>query len=241
MEKQKLVIAEGNEEFAKALAEVLRERYELRLSREGVETLELIRSFKPDVVILDLMLPGLDGITLLERVAKMGQQPMVLATSRFVSDYVSETIARLGVCYVMREPCQLQATVDRVVDLSARARQPRSAAADTGISISNILLALGIPAKLRGYAYLREAVAILAERPGLSVTKELYPEVGQRCQAGAINVERSIRSAIEGAWKRRDALIWQQYLGTEDLPVTDRLSNAEFITRLANYLNQKRD
>lgn len=240
MERQKLVIAEGNEEFAQALAETLRERYDLRLSREGVETLELIRIFKPDLVILDLMLPGLDGVTLLERVAQMGQRPTVLATSRFVSDYVAETVIHLGVGYIMREPCQLQATVDRLVDLSNRNHQSGIVTMDAGAAVSNILLALGIPAKLRGYAYLREAVTILAERPGLSATKELYPEVGRRCQAGAINVERSIRSAIEGAWKRRNPEIWQRYLGTENMPVTHRLTNAEFITRLANFLNQNR-
>lgn len=240
METRRLTIADGSEEFTTALAEALRGSYELRICRDGIEALENIRGFKPDILVLDLMLPGLDGISLLESVADQGLHPMVLATSRFVNDYVIEAIDRLGVSYIMQKPCHIGATVERIADLSQRLHQPQLAEPDPRATVSNILLALGIPAKLRGYAYLREAVVIMAERPGLSVTKELYPDVGIRCDAEPRNVERSIRSAIEAAWNRRNERIWQMYLGAVNLPVMKRPSNAELISLLAERLAQNR-
>ncbi|MBQ9149216.1 MAG: response regulator [Oscillospiraceae bacterium] len=236
MDKLRLLIADGSEDFRQALADVLNGAYILRLCWEGHETLELMRSFKPDILVLDLMLPGLDGITILQHAADAGMQPMVLATSRYVSDYVVDAINKLGVEYVMIKPCDARATVARISDLTQRLKKPLFSQPDPRAEVSNLLLALGVPTKLRGYAYLREAILELMRNPGQPVTKELYPTVGTLCCATAVQVERSIRSAIAAAWAKRDEHLWRMYFQPEPDGTMPRPTNAAFISRLANAL-----
>lgn len=236
MEARRLLIADGTEEFASALADALRCAYELRTCRTGPDALELLHSFRPDVVVLDLMLPGLDGISLLQSTPMQELRPIVLATSRFVSDYMMESMEQLGVGYLMLKPCDVRATVARVSDLSQRMKPSVVTTPDTKTRITNALLTLGMPTKLRGYNYVREAVEVMAQRPGLSITKELYPTVGQRCGASANNVERSIRSAIAAAWDNRDDRIWKMYFGNGTAAPLHRPTNAAFISRLADGL-----
>ena len=235
----KLLIAEGTESLRIALVESLQGAYRIHSCGEGNEALDQICSFKPDVVILDLMLPGLDGITILERAVACGEHPMVLATTCYHNDYVLGSLQRLGVGYVMVKPCDLHALIARLADLSQRLRQPVVARADPKVHVSNLLLALGIPTKLKGYSYLREAVLLMAEDPKQSITKELYPAVAATCQGDRKNVERSIRSAIEKAWLHRDENLWKLYFPVESSGTTRRPTNTEFISRLADALQLK--
>ena len=232
----KLLIAEGTEGFRVALTEALRGAYRVRSCGEGNEALEQIRAFRPDVVILDLMLPGLDGITILERAVASGVHPMVLATTFYHNEYVLDALQQLGVGYVMVKPCDIHATIARLGDLSQRLRQPVVARPDPKVHVSNLLLALGVPTKLNGYGYLREAVLLMAEDPKQSITKELYPAVAAACSGDRKNVERSIRSAIEKAWRNRDENLWKLYFPIDGTGITRRPTNSEFITRLADAL-----
>lgn len=231
-----MLIADGSEEFGTALADMVRGAYILRRSRDGRETLEVLSSFRPDILVLDLMMPGLDGISILRQAAASGLRPMVLATSRYVSDYVVEAVQQLGVGYLMVKPCDVRATVARLGDLTQRLRQPLFAQPDPRTAVSNLLLTLGIPTKLRGYAYLREAVLERMRDPAQSVTKELYPCVAALCCATPIQVERSIRSAIAAAWTRRDDQLWRLYFQPDADGSLPRPTNAAFISRLADSL-----
>ncbi len=236
MEKLRLLIAEGTEELRLALADMLRGVYQIRTCATGDQAQNLLHSFQPDVVVLDLMLPGLDGITLLQWAVEAGHRPAVLATTRLQSDYVLESLNRLGVGYLMVKPCDVRALAARVRDLSTRIHPPKSEIPDVRAQVSNMLLALGISTKLRGYTYLREAVLLKAKDPGQSITKILYPEVAKICGCEAIHVERSIRSAINTAWKNRDEQVWRLYFlpdGTGSIP---RPTNGAFISRLADRL-----
>ena len=226
----KMLIADPSEQFSAALADALRGVYILRLSRDGWETMELLGSFRPDILVIDLMLPGLDGISVLRQAASEGQSPMVLAMSRYISDYVAEASAALGVGYLMRKPCDVLATAARIGDLSQRLCQPLFTQPDPRTAVSNLLLALGVPTKLRGYACLREAILERMRDPAQSVTKELYPTVAALCGGTAVQVERSIRSAIAAAWTRGDDQLWQLYFPGE----TARPTNTAFISRLAD-------
>ena len=236
MEARRLLIADGTEDFVSALAAALRGVYELRTCRTGTEALELVRTYRPDVMVLDLMLPGLDGVSILEEVSKAGLHPTVLAVPKLPTDYVVNAAVRLGVGYLMVKPCNVKATVERVRDLSQQVEIAAATPPDPRTEVSNVLLSLGFSTKLRGYHYLREAILEMLRAPGQSVTKELYPAVGKLCDATGIQVERSIRNAISKAWERRDESLWQMYFlkGAGDL--LKRPTNAELISAIANRL-----
>lgn len=236
MERFKLLIADSTEEFRLAMADTLRGNYYIRTCADGRHALELLRSYRPDVVILDLMLPGMDGISILQIAGEEGIHPVVLATTRFVNDYVLEAAGRVGVGYVMVKPCDIKATVSRLNDLVGRIREPVYSRQDPRSQVSNMLLSLGVPAKLKGYHYLREAILLVMRQPDQSITKELYPAVGAACNAAAEHVERSSRNAIMTAWNRRDVLIWRLYFPAAGSEGDRRPTNTEFITRLADAL-----
>ena len=105
----KLLIAEGSEEFRQALAEKLMGAYLIRVCVEGKDALETMRSFRPDLMVLDLMLPGLDGVSLLQRASDEEDPPTVLSVSCFFNDYILEALTRLNVGYVMKKPCDIDA------------------------------------------------------------------------------------------------------------------------------------
>ena len=236
MEMQKILIADGTEEFPMALAQMLQGEYHIRITCEGNQTLEVLRSYQPDILVLDLMLPGLDGISLLQAVEELGLKPMVLAMTRFVSPYVMEAMDRFGVGYLMIKPCDVNATLARIRDLSRRHSSPALPAPDIRTTVSNVLLHLGMPTKLRGYGCVREAILCMMREPDMSVTKELYPMVAQLCDGNTAQVERAIRGAILAAWTAGDQKQWCRYFITGQNGQVPKPTNAEFISRIADCL-----
>lgn len=228
---RKLLIADCSEDYRTALAAVLGSHYHVLCCRSGNEALALLHQEHPDIFVLDLMLPELDGLTLLERVSADGICPMVLAATPILSDYVFSCAQRLGIEYLVRKPCDIEAIASRVRDLSRRLKAPEPKA-DPVSYVSSLLLSLNISTKHNGFAYLREAVLLMAKDPAQSVTKQLYPEVARICGCHKENVERSIRTALDSAWAKRDKDKWQKYFpGAEQRP-----SNAVFISRLTEAL-----
>ena len=231
----KLLIADGTEAFRLALAENLKDHYVLRVCQEGNEALAVMESFKPDLMVADLLLPGLDGITVLQRAALSGAEPLVLATTGYFNEYISDAISRLNVGYVMVKPCDVQAATSHLLELTDRIERPALTQPDDRTEISNLLLALGFAANRRGYSYLRDAILSEIRDPGQQVTKTLYPDVGKPYGASGIQVERAIRTVIEKAWARRDPGLWRQYFpgnGNEDR----KPSNGVVISTLARCI-----
>ena len=238
MQMLKLLIADGAEEFHMALAEQLAGSFIIRSCHRGKQAMEMVSSFRPDILVLDLMLPELDGISFLQRLAEQNAMPVVLATSRFINDYVLEASVRYGVAYLVSKPCDIRATAARVRDLATRMKPVVLARPDNKTVVRNVLLSLSFPPKLRGFTYLQEAVLELMEHPGQMVTKELYPTVGKRCYASKEQVERSIRSAIAAAYKVRNEQIWRQYFASDSNVELSRPTNGAFIMTLAARLTQ---
>ena len=236
MEKRKILIADTAEDFRGALENALCGTYHVRTVAAGAQALLQLRSFLPDILVLDLMLPELDGITLLQKAAETGICPMVLATTRYISDYMLDAAGQLGIGYIMVKPCDISAVISRVADLSQRLKPSAFAAPDPRTLVSNTLLRLGISTKLRGYGYLRECILLMAQDPRQSVTKELYPAAAVRLGATAVQIERSIRSAVNTAWSRQDRNIWQLYFPADHTGLIPRPTNARFISRLADML-----
>lgn len=236
MERRRILIADGSEAFRTTLAEELSGFFLVKTCGNGKQTLDLISEFCPDVLVLDMMIPGLDGISLLQSATNNGMRGQVLATTRYISDYVAQSLEELGVGYLMVKPCDIHATVARVKDLAQKPARPVLPLENHLTIVSSILFALGVPTKLRGHACLREAILCMARKPDQSITKELYPEVAVLCNGTPSQVERSIRSAIAAAWKNRDELLWRQYFGADGEGHMSKPTNADFITRLADML-----
>ena len=233
---RKLLIADSSEEFRIALSEELAGSYVIRCCRHGKEALEALCSWKPDLVILDLMMPELDGISILSQATQQGVCPMVLATTRFTSPYIEETISRFGVGYLMVKPCDIHAVSERLTDLTCHLNPAPVARPDMHVLVTNVLLKLGFCSKHDGYKYLREAIPMAVRRSDQQVTKQIYPEVGRMYNANKDQVERAIRSAIEYAFKRGDAQLWRMYFQPEADGKMKRPSNGVFIFNIATRL-----
>ena len=236
MEKRKLLLAEGNEEFAQSLEEGLREQYVVRICRDGQTALQLMHTFRPDILVLDLMLPSLDGISLLQSMAEARLRPMVLATTRYYNDYILEKITQYGVGYLLVKPCDIRATMKRIGDLTKRIRAPGPVQPEPGVWISNTLREFSIRVNLKGYRYLHGAVGMLAEDSDQGITKELYATLAKAHNTSVTAVERCIRTAIEIGWKNRNPEYWEKYFPTEGNGPQDRPSNGAFISVLVERM-----
>lgn len=233
---RKLLIADGIEESRLALQAQFEDRCEVRSCADGVSALVLLRDFKPDILVVDLMLPKSDGLSLIQQLRQWGMETMILAQTSLASPYVMERLQRLGVDYVMQKPCQMQALEVRIADFLAQLQQsvPKRPAGDQ--LVSGTLMHLHFSPKLDGYAYLVAAIPLYAQDPSQAITKELYATVGQMYRKDASLVERSIRSAIEKAWQEGDQEVWKQYFRAGPTAVVPKPSNGTFIACMAQLL-----
>lgn len=236
MEKPKILIADSLEDFRDALAEALKPVAHIKTADNGPRVLELLAAFQPDTLALDMMLPGLDGISLLQRIAQKENRPMVLATTRCSSGYVMDACDRFGVDYIMSRPCEIRATVDRILDLCDRRRTQRPPSLEPSVLLSRMLLRMGLANRHHGCPYLHEAILLMSRNRGQAITKELYPAVGAIFGINALQVERCIRNALHLAWAQRDNEIWKEYLDSDPDGTVPRPSNGDFICRMADLL-----
>ena len=232
----KLLIVDGAEDFRAGLADALKGMYVVKTCADGQSALESARNFCPDLLILDLMISGMDGLSLVQLITQIRGKPLILATTRFLSDYVLEAASRIGIDYMVVKPCNIQALVGRLADLVDSRNPGVQARPDPRVSVANLLLAMGFTTNNKGYTYLREAIPIYAEDPQQAITKELYPAVAKCCGGNGDQVERAVRTAIDRAWQRRDDQIWKLYFTPLPDGSMKKPSNAEFISRLAELL-----
>lgn len=238
MEAPCILVADNSLEFSSALSELLRGEYRVVCCGTGSQVLDALAETKPAVLVLDLMLSEVDGLTVMSRAGQKGTFPVTLATSMLINEYVIARAEEMGVAYLMRKPCDLRAVAERVRDLARWNASTQEGMLDGGSQISKLLSVVGISPKLRGYAYLREAVGIIAENPVMSMTKELYPEIARRCGSTSTQVERCIRNAIQLAWDNRDDRVWLHFFTPDAQGQLKRPSNAVFISRLADCFRQ---
>lgn len=236
METPDLLIADSSMEFILTLQNTLQGFYRIRFCTSGTDAFRILKADRPDLLLLDLMLPGLDGISLLHRAAAEGCCPTVLATAPYISNYMREAAERLSVSYIMVKPCDFRAIRDRLQDLSRQIHLPPGTAANPDVQISNMLLSLGLSSKHRGYAYLCDAIRLCAENQFLSATKELYPAVAQLHGVTPAQVERSIRTAINSAYRRLDFSVWSRFFPPCSDGTIPHVTNFVFITQLSEKL-----
>lgn len=238
MDMPKLLIADSSDEFRQILFDTLCTNYSIQACPDGKQALHLLRSFRPALLVMDLSLPELDGITLLQRAFAEGIRPAVLVTTTYQNQYVLSCLNNLEVEYIMRKPCDLTAIADRLADFAAALQPSQMPAADLDAAAANQLLAMGFPTHLDGFLFLHAGIPMYMRDPSQAMTKELYVAIGAAYRKDAKQVERSIRSAIHTAWCAGDPKIWRRYFGTPE-GMVPRPSNSAFISRMAAALSEQ--
>lgn len=241
-----VIIADSAEEFTSGLSAALQRTdgfHVLGTASDGELAIRMIEEKKPDVLVLDLMLAKKDGIAVLKAISAMDRKPITLATSVFVSEYVSNAAANLGVRYLMLKPCDMGLIVERLEEIrvgeSLRlsvSRRPDKTSIES--MVTNIIHEIGVPAHIKGYQYLREAIIIAVDDMDVinAITKVLYPQVAKAFGTTPSRVERAIRHAIEVAWDRGDLDTLQRFFGYTVSNTKGKPTNSEFIALIADKL-----
>ncbi len=241
-----VIIADNSEEFCSGLSAVLQKTggfHILGTATDGEQTIRMVAERKPDILVLDLMLPKRDGLSVLKSVSSMDQRPVTLATSAFLTEFVSTAAANLGVRYLMLKPCDMSAVVERLEEIrggesprKTLARRPDKTSIET--MVTGIIHEIGVPAHIKGYQYLREAIIIAVNDMDVinAITKVLYPQVAKTFQTTPSRVERAIRHAIEVAWDRGDLDTLQRFFGYTVSNTKGKPTNSEFIALIADKL-----
>lgn len=232
-----LLIADASESFADALCEQLAGVFDISFCDDGRDVIPMLHELSPDLLLLDLMLPGCDGITILESVCSMEDRPVVLVVSRIFGFYVQDSLERLGISYAMQKPCDVGCVCNRLMELAQYPREQLMPAADKEETVRSMLRALGISGKHMGYRCLAEAIRLIAKNPDQLYTKELYPAVGEAVGCSWRQVERDIRTAIESAWECRDSMIWQEFF-PHRMGLKNKPTNSTFISSLGQLLSK---
>ena len=260
MDTVRVVVADDNLQLRDMVAAYLAEQSGIEVvgrAADGVEAVRLVRQEEPDVLICDMIMPQLDGYGVLERLSalKAEKRPGIIAlTALGRDDFIARAI-NLGVSYYMVKPFDFLTLAQRVFEaagengraqeLCARmlpvqpADEPYGASAEE--RIANLFLTVGIPAHIKGYQYLREAVRMVMEKPELMgrITKELYPGIAHRFGTTSSKVERAIRHAIEVAWNRGRIEALDEAFGRNVCSLDDKPTNGEFIALVADRLSVK--
>ena len=247
MDKRTTVfIADSTEEFCTTLSSALGHTdafWVVGTANDGEQAIRQITQLKPDILVLDLMLSKQDGISVLKAISTMDKRPVTLATSGFITEYVATTAASLGARYLMLKPCDIRSLIDRLEEIHGgeNLRQfPARRMDKTSIEamVTNIIHEIGVPAHIKGYQYLREAIIIAVGDMDVinAITKVLYPQVAKAFQTTPSRVERAIRHAIEVAWDRGDLDTLQRFFGYTVSNTKGKPTNSEFIALIADKL-----
>ena len=239
---KKVIIMEGNAETAEEIAVAVRMAgLEVAgVTNDGEEGLKMIGIEKPDVAVIGLVLKGIDGFGVLERVQREHAAVKLIVTGGYSDDAIIEKVLAAGVKYYLMKPIAAEVVAERVKEVAegekgAAAAKEKKNAVTLDEKISNIFISIGIPPHIKGYGYLREGIKLAVERPGIinNVTKELYPQIAEKFNTTASKVER----AKKLLFRRVDALLEAAVL----LPVCmadpdQRTENAEKVYLLLEEL-----
>ena len=241
-----VLIADNSEAFCVSLKEALQQIGGFQVvatTTDGEQAARLLTQYQPQIAVLDMMLPKRDGIDLIKSMQRAGQKCSVLATSGFVADFLANSLSNLGVRYMMQKPCDMEALVDRLMEIRTDGQQPlslpqRTAKTSIESMVTGIIHEIGVPAHIKGYQYLREAIIIAVKDMEVinAITKVLYPQVAKTFQTTPSRVERAIRHAIEVAWDRGDLDTLQKFFGYTVSNTKGKPTNSEFIALIADKL-----
>ena len=239
--RRTVLLADANEEFRALVRKIIDETEEFTVVGsvgDGAEALRLARQEAPDLLLMDVFLPGLDGFGVLKQLRELEKPPKVILISAFCSDSVVSEAVELGANYFMFKPVEENALLDRMRALFGRDLPEERHPVELKNLVTSVIHEIGVPAHIKGYQYLREAIMIAVDDMDVinAVTKVLYPEVAKRFNTTPSRVERAIRHAIEVAWDRGDLETLQKYFGYTVSNAKGKPTNSEFIAMIADRL-----
>lgn len=241
--KVKVLIGDDSVEYGIACASTLRGQgmYVMTRPKDGTALLETIKSDAPDVVVMDAILPHMDAIELMKKVqASGGKRPQFIVTSAYDNPFIEKQVMQGGAAYFMLKPFEISALGEWITSLTQGGMTGRNAPGTENMEIvvTDVIHQLGVPAHIKGYHYLREAILSSIEDPELleSVTKLLYPTVAKRFDTTSSRVERAIRHAIEIAWDRGNLDTLNAFFGYTVNTCKGKPTNSEFIALITDKL-----
>lgn len=242
MGEARIILADTDREARERLRVALTAEPTVRTVAEtdnGEELVELCRQNACDLVVMELVLAGMDGLEALRELNALEPRPKTLVLTGFAGGSVSGLTVAAGADYLMLKPCRETAVVERVRQMTHRGALRVAVTDEAGRQegrLAAILQGLGILPNVKGYTYLKESILLAADDRELldGITKRLYPAVARRCKTTAPRVERAMRHAIGTAWERGDGASWRYYFGTNG---GRRPTSSELIALLADRLS----
>lgn len=257
MSKIKVCVVDDNRELVDLLEEFISSQEDMEivgLAHNGQECLEMLEDTDPDVLLLDIIMPHLDGLAVLEKLRdlKKGIIPNVIMLTAFGQEDVTKKAVELGASYFILKPFDMEHLAGHIRQVSGKAktvaRKPSSLnygrsnaeqkPKNLDASITSIIHEIGVPAHIKGYMYLREAISMVYNDIELlgSITKVLYPDIAKKFNTTASRVERAIRHAIEVAWSRGNIESISSLFGYTVSMSKAKPTNSEFIAMVADKL-----
>ncbi|MEY8347718.1 sporulation transcription factor Spo0A [Bacillus cereus] len=257
MEKIKVCLVDDNKELVSMLESYVAAQDDMEvigIAYNGQECLNLLKEKQPDVLVLDIIMPHLDGLAVLEKMRHIERlkQPNVIMLTAFGQEDVTKKAVDLGASYFILKPFDMENLTGNIRQVSGKAsttiKRPlpsfRSATTVDGkpknldASITSIIHEIGVPAHIKGYMYLREAISMVYNDIELlgSITKVLYPDIAKKYNTTASRVERAIRHAIEVAWSRGNIDSISSLFGYTVSMSKAKPTNSEFIAMVADKL-----
>ena len=240
---KRLLIADTDAAYRRVLRDIFEKKRDFVVSGDtgdGEELVRLAGETGADVIIMDVVLSGMDGLTVLEELARMEKRPRILVLSNYTRGGVAEMAAERGADYFMTKPCSESALYQRAQQLTqmnvVTMEVPHRLSMESRVTA--IIHEVGVPAHIKGYQYLREAICIAVNDMDVinAVTKVLYPAVAKKFGTTSSRVERAIRHAIEVAWDRGDLETLQKYFGYTVNGAKGKPTNSEFIALISDRL-----
>ena len=263
-EKISVLIADDNPDFSQTLAAYLENQEDMEvigMAKDGTEAIDMIANTIPDVVLLDVIMPHLDGIGVLERinVIKGGKRPVCIMLSAVGQDKITQKAISLGAEYYVVKPFDIELLIKRIRELKNYkpsqngnnfiSREPKLKYVDIPgnsqnseenleAKVTNVIHEVGVPAHIKGYQYLREAIIMVVNDIDVinQITKSLYPKIASKFNTTPSRVERAIRHAIEVAWGRGQQEAVESIFGYTISASKGKPTNSEFIAMIADKL-----
>lgn len=257
MEKLNVAIADDNEILLDLLEEIIKSDEELNVvgkARNGEEAYGIIKSKEPDVVLLDIVMPKMDGLCVMNKVKKdttIKKQPAFIMISAIGQESITEDAFEMGANYYIMKPFDNEVIINRIKRTRDKKMAHRSAEKyiplekpgevrerNLEADVTNIIHEIGVPAHIKGYQYLRDAIMMSVEDMDMlnSITKILYPTIAKKYQTTSSRVERAIRHAIEVAWSRGKMDTIDELFGYTINTGKGKPTNSEFIALIADKI-----